>query len=138
MAVGTSYDRSFFRKFQFHYAVFDEGHMLKNMSSLRFQSLMKIQVWPVVVRPIVLTVCPILIVLGFLLNSVPGLLYFLLKCWSDLSLVSVDGDFVISNVLCLMLRKSFNGCSWLCMLHWICFAVLDSFFFTNGTFSDYE
>lgn len=42
MATGGVEDRALFKKFQFHYAVFDEGHMLKNMSSLRFQNLMKI------------------------------------------------------------------------------------------------
>ncbi|XP_076467265.1 LOW QUALITY PROTEIN: SWI/SNF-related matrix-associated actin-dependent regulator of chromatin subfamily A containing DEAD/H box 1-like [Babylonia areolata] len=42
IATGSVEDRSLFKKFQFHYAVFDEGHMLKNMSSLRFQNLMKI------------------------------------------------------------------------------------------------
>ncbi|XP_025099319.1 SWI/SNF-related matrix-associated actin-dependent regulator of chromatin subfamily A containing DEAD/H box 1B-like isoform X2 [Pomacea canaliculata] len=42
MATGGVEDRSLFKKFSFHYAVFDEGHMLKNMSSLRFQNLMKI------------------------------------------------------------------------------------------------
>lgn len=44
MATGGVEDRTLFKKFQFHYAVFDEGHMLKNMSSLRFQNLMKISV----------------------------------------------------------------------------------------------
>ena len=44
MATGGVEDRSLFKKFQFHYAVFDEGHLLKNMSSLRFQNLMKISV----------------------------------------------------------------------------------------------
>ncbi|KAJ8315230.1 hypothetical protein KUTeg_007380 [Tegillarca granosa] len=42
MATGGVEDRSLFKKFEFHYAVFDEGHMLKNMSSLRYQNLMKI------------------------------------------------------------------------------------------------
>ncbi|CAG5131476.1 unnamed protein product, partial [Candidula unifasciata] len=42
MATGGVEDRVLFKKFEFHYAVFDEGHMLKNMSSLRFQNLMKI------------------------------------------------------------------------------------------------
>ncbi|KAH9504929.1 ATP-dependent helicase smarcad1 [Bulinus truncatus] len=42
MATGGVEDRVLFKKFDFHYAVFDEGHMLKNMSSLRFQNLMKI------------------------------------------------------------------------------------------------
>lgn len=43
MATGCIEDRVLFKKTQFHYAVFDEGHMLKNMSSLRYQNLMKIQ-----------------------------------------------------------------------------------------------
>ncbi|KAL8623125.1 hypothetical protein ACOMHN_060616 [Nucella lapillus] len=42
IATGSAEDRSLFKKFQFHYAVFDEGHMLKNMASRRFQHLMKI------------------------------------------------------------------------------------------------
>ncbi|GFO08557.1 swi/snf-related matrix-associated actin-dependent regulator of chromatin subfamily a containing dead/h box 1-like [Plakobranchus ocellatus] len=42
MATGGVEDRVLFKKFDFHYAVFDEGHMLKNMSSMRFQNLMKI------------------------------------------------------------------------------------------------
>ena len=44
MATGSVEDRVLFKKFDFHYAVFDEGHMLKNMSSMRFQNLMKISV----------------------------------------------------------------------------------------------
>ncbi|KAH3718705.1 hypothetical protein DPMN_061511 [Dreissena polymorpha] len=43
MATGTVDDRSLFKKFEFHYAIFDEGHLLKNMSSLRYQNLMRIQ-----------------------------------------------------------------------------------------------
>ncbi|XP_014783505.1 SWI/SNF-related matrix-associated actin-dependent regulator of chromatin subfamily A containing DEAD/H box 1 [Octopus bimaculoides] len=43
MATGCLEDRVLFKKTQFHYAVFDEGHMLKNMASLRYQNLMKIQ-----------------------------------------------------------------------------------------------
>lgn len=42
MATGSIEDRSLFKKFSFHYAVFDEGHLLKNMSSLRYQNLMRI------------------------------------------------------------------------------------------------
>lgn len=42
MATGSIEDRSLFKKFNFHYAVFDEGHLLKNMSSLRYQNLMRI------------------------------------------------------------------------------------------------
>ena len=33
-----------FKKLDFRYAIFDEGHMLKNMSSQRYQALMKIRV----------------------------------------------------------------------------------------------
>ena len=44
MATGSIEDRSLFKKFSFHYAVFDEGHLLKNMSSLRYQNLMRISV----------------------------------------------------------------------------------------------
>ena len=44
MATGNVEDRSLFKKFEFHYAVFDEGHLLKNMSSQRYQCLMRINV----------------------------------------------------------------------------------------------
>ena len=44
IAAGSTEDRILFKKLQFDYAIFDEGHMLKNMSSLRYQSLMKIRV----------------------------------------------------------------------------------------------
>ena len=44
MASGSAEDRGLFKKLKFHYAIFDEGHMLKNMSSNRYQSLMKIKV----------------------------------------------------------------------------------------------
>lgn len=43
MATGSVEDRSLFKKFFFHFAIFDEGHLLKNMSSLRYQNLMRIQ-----------------------------------------------------------------------------------------------
>ena len=36
-----------FKKVKFNYAVFDEGHMLKNMASIRYRGLMKIMVDPV-------------------------------------------------------------------------------------------
>ncbi|KAK3521725.1 hypothetical protein QTP70_015842 [Hemibagrus guttatus] len=42
LAIGNSSDRSLFRKLKLEYAVFDEGHMLKNMSSLRYRHLMGI------------------------------------------------------------------------------------------------
>lgn len=44
MATGNAEDRVFFKKNKFMYAVFDEGHMLKNMASLRYQHLLKIRV----------------------------------------------------------------------------------------------
>uniref|UniRef100_A0A8C2WHC0 DNA helicase n=1 Tax=Cyclopterus lumpus TaxID=8103 RepID=A0A8C2WHC0_CYCLU len=42
MAIGNESDRSLFRKLPLKYAVFDEGHMLKNMNSLRYRHLMAI------------------------------------------------------------------------------------------------
>ncbi|KAJ8339136.1 hypothetical protein SKAU_G00359220 [Synaphobranchus kaupii] len=42
LAIGTDSDRSLFRKLKLQYAVFDEGHMLKNMNSLRYRHLMAI------------------------------------------------------------------------------------------------
>ncbi|KAJ8262723.1 hypothetical protein COCON_G00151800 [Conger conger] len=42
MAIGNECDRSLFRKLRLLYAVFDEGHMLKNMNSLRYRHLMAI------------------------------------------------------------------------------------------------
>ncbi|XP_078259333.1 SWI/SNF-related matrix-associated actin-dependent regulator of chromatin subfamily A containing DEAD/H box 1-like [Rhinoraja longicauda] len=39
-AISNADDRSLFRRLKLHYAVFDEGHMLKNMSSIRYQHLM--------------------------------------------------------------------------------------------------
>lgn len=43
MIAGHSDDRVLFRKVKFHYVVFDEAHMLKNMETQRYQSLMKIK-----------------------------------------------------------------------------------------------
>uniref|UniRef100_A0A4W5QIF5 SNF2 related chromatin remodeling ATPase with DExD box 1a n=1 Tax=Hucho hucho TaxID=62062 RepID=A0A4W5QIF5_9TELE len=42
LAIGNDSDRSLFRKLRLKYAVFDEGHMLKNMNSLRYRHLMAI------------------------------------------------------------------------------------------------
>nr|XP_033814110.1 SWI/SNF-related matrix-associated actin-dependent regulator of chromatin subfamily A containing DEAD/H box 1 isoform X2 [Geotrypetes seraphini] len=39
-AISNSDDRSLFRRLKLNCAVFDEGHMLKNMSSIRYQQLM--------------------------------------------------------------------------------------------------
>nr|XP_039271624.1 SWI/SNF-related matrix-associated actin-dependent regulator of chromatin subfamily A containing DEAD/H box 1-like isoform X2 [Styela clava] len=54
-AISTSEDKSFFRKLDIEYAVFDEGHMLKNMSSQRYVQLMKIKA----ARKILLTGTPL-------------------------------------------------------------------------------
>ncbi len=44
LTIGNDHDRSLFRKLRLKYAVFDEGHMLKNMNSLRYRHLMAINV----------------------------------------------------------------------------------------------
>lgn len=44
LAIGNDNDRSLFRKLRLKYAVFDEGHMLKNMNSLRYRHLLAINV----------------------------------------------------------------------------------------------
>ncbi|XP_030904395.2 SWI/SNF-related matrix-associated actin-dependent regulator of chromatin subfamily A containing DEAD/H box 1-like [Melopsittacus undulatus] len=41
-AISSSDDRGLFRRLKLYYAIFDEGHMLKNMSSARYQHLMTI------------------------------------------------------------------------------------------------
>ncbi|XP_031426382.1 SWI/SNF-related matrix-associated actin-dependent regulator of chromatin subfamily A containing DEAD/H box 1A [Clupea harengus] len=40
--LGTEFDRSLFRKLRLKYAIFDEGHMLKNMNSQRYRYLMAV------------------------------------------------------------------------------------------------
>ncbi|XP_061135813.1 SWI/SNF-related matrix-associated actin-dependent regulator of chromatin subfamily A containing DEAD/H box 1A isoform X1 [Syngnathus typhle] len=40
--IGNKSDRSLFRKLRLTYAIFDEGHMLKNMNTLRYRNLMSI------------------------------------------------------------------------------------------------
>ena len=42
LAISAPEDRTLFKKLGVYYAVFDEGHMLKNMSTQRFQHLMRI------------------------------------------------------------------------------------------------
>lgn len=44
LAIGNNSDRSLFCKLKLEYAVFDEGHLLKNMNSLRYRHLMAINV----------------------------------------------------------------------------------------------
>lgn len=48
-AISSSDDRGLFRRLKLNYAIFDEGHMLKNMSSVRYQHLMTINVRDLVV-----------------------------------------------------------------------------------------
>uniref|UniRef100_A0A673NL57 Helicase C-terminal domain-containing protein n=1 Tax=Sinocyclocheilus rhinocerous TaxID=307959 RepID=A0A673NL57_9TELE len=48
LAIGNNSDRSLFCKIKLEYAVFDEGHLLKNMNSLRYRHLM---VSPLFVSP---------------------------------------------------------------------------------------
>ncbi|XP_028409911.1 SWI/SNF-related matrix-associated actin-dependent regulator of chromatin subfamily A containing DEAD/H box 1-like [Dendronephthya gigantea] len=43
MATVAAPDRIFLKKLQFHYAIFDEAHMLKNMKSQRYQQLLRIK-----------------------------------------------------------------------------------------------
>ncbi|KAG7254728.1 hypothetical protein CRUP_031764, partial [Coryphaenoides rupestris] len=42
LTIGNESDRKLFRKLRLKYAIFDEGHMLKNMNSLRYRHLMAI------------------------------------------------------------------------------------------------
>ena len=44
ICIGRSEDRSFMRKLRLKTLVLDEGHMLKNMATLKYNHLMKIQV----------------------------------------------------------------------------------------------
>ncbi len=39
----TNEDKAFFKKMKFEYCVFDEAHMLKNMNTVRYKSLMQIR-----------------------------------------------------------------------------------------------
>ncbi|XP_069711721.1 SWI/SNF-related matrix-associated actin-dependent regulator of chromatin subfamily A containing DEAD/H box 1 [Phaenicophaeus curvirostris] len=41
-AISSSEDRGLFRRLKLNYAIFDEGHMLKSMNSVRYQHLMTI------------------------------------------------------------------------------------------------
>lgn len=43
LLFSTNEDKAFFRKMKFDYCVFDEAHMLKNMNSIRYQSLIKLR-----------------------------------------------------------------------------------------------
>ena len=43
MVISSSDDRVLFRKLDFHYVIFDEAHMLKNMATTRYENLMRVQ-----------------------------------------------------------------------------------------------
>ncbi len=43
MVVSSADDRVLFRKLDFHYVIFDEAHMLKNMATARYETLMRVQ-----------------------------------------------------------------------------------------------
>merc|ERR1712203_556513 len=41
--ISSPEDRVLFRKLDFHYVIFDEAHMLKNMATNRYENLMRVQ-----------------------------------------------------------------------------------------------
>jgi len=43
MVISSADDRVLFRKLDFHYVIFDEAHMLKNMATARYENLMRVQ-----------------------------------------------------------------------------------------------
>jgi len=43
MVISSADDRVLFRKLDFHYVIYDEAHMLKNMSTKRYEDLMRVQ-----------------------------------------------------------------------------------------------
>lgn len=43
MVISSPDDRVLFRKLDFHYVIFDEAHMLKNMATARYENLMRVQ-----------------------------------------------------------------------------------------------
>ncbi|TRY77180.1 hypothetical protein TCAL_10932 [Tigriopus californicus] len=43
MVISSPDDRVLFRKLEFHYVIFDEAHMLKNMATSRYENLMRVQ-----------------------------------------------------------------------------------------------
>jgi SWI/SNF-related matrix-associated actin-dependent regulator 1 of chromatin subfamily A len=51
VCIASKGDRQFLRKFSFSYLVLDEAHMVKNMATLKFKYLMKINVRKHVICP---------------------------------------------------------------------------------------
>ena len=43
MVISSADDRVLFRKLDFHYVIYDEAHMLKNMATNRYENLMRVQ-----------------------------------------------------------------------------------------------
>jgi len=43
MVISSADDRVLFRRLDFHYVIFDEAHMLKNMATARYENLMRVQ-----------------------------------------------------------------------------------------------
>merc|ERR1719195_760478 len=43
MVISSADDRVLFRRLDFHYVIFDEAHMLKNMATSRYENLMRVQ-----------------------------------------------------------------------------------------------
>merc|ERR1719273_2742785 len=43
MVISSADDRVLFRRLDFHYVIFDEAHMLKNMATNRYENLMRVQ-----------------------------------------------------------------------------------------------
>ena len=43
MVISSADDRVLFRKLDFHYVIFDEAHMLKNMATSRYENLMRVR-----------------------------------------------------------------------------------------------
>ena len=43
MVISSPEDRVLFRKIDFHYVVYDEAHMLKNMATSRYENLMRVK-----------------------------------------------------------------------------------------------
>ncbi|CAJ0936300.1 unnamed protein product, partial [Mesorhabditis belari] len=71
MVVSKSDDKNFFKNFKINYVVYDEGHMLKNCSTERYKSLMKIKSS----RKILLTGTP----LQNNLTELISLMYFVMR-----------------------------------------------------------
>lgn len=44
LVSSTNEDKAFIKRNKFDYVIFDEAHMLRNMSTIRYQSLIKINV----------------------------------------------------------------------------------------------